>query len=140
MVARSQSGPIAVKTMPSGSIAVPRHIALSASRLLPSRNMRVAPGGADPGADRPPRSAELEDAGAPAAGVGRGRLRGVTAARAVAAAEFALAADMHAVHEFVAAHFQPLFAAEGLRVQAATLRFTLAVVAEIVIGVELVLQ
>src|SRR5688500_20360900 len=73
--------------MPSGAIAVPSHIALSASRLLSARNSD----GRSPETMPAPRSAELEDAGAPAAQVGTTAGR-VPAAAAVARTDSAFAA------------------------------------------------
>src|SRR6478735_2904868 len=137
MVARRKSGPISVKTIPSGSIAVPRDIAFRAARWSPGRKIESRDGAGS--AMRARGSAELENARTPAARVGLARGR-VAAAAAVAGAEFAVAPHVHAVDEFVAARFQPVGAAQLRRLQAAALGFVLAVVAEIVVGLELVLE
>src|SRR5690606_27427226 len=92
-------------------------------------------------------SAELEHARAPAADVGLAAARGAVAARAriaaaaaVAGAEIAGAALVHAVDQFLAATVQPVGAAQAGGVYPAALGLVRTVVAEIVVGVQLVLQ
>src|SRR5690606_10882437 len=122
----SQSGPIAVNTMPSGSIAVPRESALSVSRVMPGRHI---PASADPEQARPPGARVSAAAVAAAVAVALAELRAV-----------ALAAHVHALDQLVAAAVKPVGAAHGRRVGAALLRLALAVLAELVVGLELVAQ
>src|SRR5690606_7710256 len=122
------SGPISVNTMPSGPIAVPRARAVRVPPVPPGRNIAAATA-----------SAEAEQARAPGAGVAGAA---VAAAVAVAEAEAAVAAAAaaHALDQFVAAGVQPLGAADRGGLHAALARLALAVLTELVVGLELVAQ
>src|SRR5690606_15537088 len=117
--------------MPTASISVPAERAFSVSTVTPAGQAK--PVAAKPG------SAELEHARAPAADVG-GAAAGIAAAAAVAGAEIALAALVHAVDQFLAAAVQPVGATQDGHVDAAARNLVGAIVAEVVVGVQLVLQ
>src|SRR5690606_9674620 len=87
-------------------------------------------------------SGQLEDAGAPARAAEVAALARVAARTAVAGADatVAVAARMHAVEQFLAPALEPVGAADARRVLPAPDGFGLAVVAEVLVGVELVLE
>src|SRR4249919_600451 len=128
MVPRMKSSPISVITMPSDSIAVPALSALICARLGRRRNGLLMP---------TVRSAHAQHARTPGRGVAAARVAGAVA---VAGAGLAIAAAMHAVLQFLATRFQPIGAADAGRIHAAAGRFALAVFAEFVVGVDLVLE
>src|SRR5690606_8414911 len=119
--------------MPSASIAVSREEALSASRLVALR--KITPPSAARG---DAGSLEGEHSRAPGARVTAPAT--VAAAAAVADAHVALAAGVHAVDQFLAAALQPVGLADAGRLDAALGRLVGAVLAEIVVGIELVAQ
>src|SRR5690606_3961065 len=120
-------------TMPSASIAVSREEALSASTVVALR--KITPLSA---ARRGGGSLEGEHPRAPGARVAAPAA--VAAAAAVANAHAARAAGVHAVDQFLAAAFQPVGPADAGRVDAALGRLAGAVLAEVVVGIELVAQ
>src|SRR6478672_1984266 len=139
MVARRKPSPSSVNRIPIASINVPAERAFSASRVTPSGQAKPA--------DANGGSAELEHARAPAARVRLAAARravtagaAVAAGLAVAAAVIALAALVHAVDQFLATAVEPVGATQGGRVDAAAAGFVRAVIAEVVVGVELMLQ
>src|SRR3546814_8101967 len=119
--------------MPRASIAVLREEALSASRLVALRKITPLPAACGNGG-----SLEGEQPRAPGARVAAPAA--VAAAAAVADADIALAARVHAVDQLLAAALQPVGLADGGRLDAALGRLVGAVLAEIVVGIELVAQ
>src|SRR5690606_25072795 len=119
--------------MPRASIAVSREEALSASRLAVRR--KITPLSA---ACRGGGSLEGEQPRAPCARVAAPAA--VAAAAAVADADVAPAARAHAVDQLLAAALQPVGLADGGRLDATLVRLVGAVLAEIVVGIELVAQ
>src|SRR5690606_34302244 len=90
-----------------------------------------------------PRLAELEHARAPGPRIAAPRGRGVAAAAAVAgtqAATATTATGMHALYQFLATRVEPVRATDLLRFQAAALGLRLTVVAEVVVGLDLMAQ
>src|SRR5690606_33794213 len=90
-----------------------------------------------PGYGRREDSADAQHAGPPGAGV---TLALIARAAAVAGADIAVAAAVHAVDQLVATRLQPVDAADLGRLQAAALRLALGEIAELVVGIELVLE